>query len=127
MKHFIDLVWMFELQARTFYRPFLNIVEVFQLQCLTIITSSYYCSLCGPLHQTSSSWVAGEQAWDALDVFSFSKRVANTFIKRGYAASSYDVKGDPRQDITSRKGFESLLALGLGFLCCMVLLFSLLR
>lgn len=48
-----------------------------------------------------------------VDVYSVSKRIANTFTSHGFAAAAFDIKSNPLHDITTRAGFLILLELAL--------------
>ena len=73
----------------------------------------------GFLHNWCVKW-QGEREFSCVDVFSFSQRFASTFAAHGYPSVAFDVKGDPRDDITSKTGFLRLLGYGmstLGHIC----------
>ena len=64
------------------------------------------------LHEYCVQW-RGERIFQCVDVFSFSRRFASTFAAHGYASIAFDIKGDARDDITTRSGFLRLLECGL--------------
>ena len=56
---------------------------------------------------------SGTRTWACLDVFSASGKFAATFRKGGHRATSYDIKSDVSQDLTTQSGFLQLLRLGM--------------
>lgn len=71
-------------------------------------------------YHASHDWVSlmqhcvgwhGRRRYMCVDVFSHSKKFAQTFIRRGYDAMAFDIKTDSSQDITSKAGFLLLLDL----------------
>jgi hypothetical protein len=58
----------------------------------------------------------GSRSLTCLDVFSASRKFQRAFERRGHTAQSFDVKNNPEDDITSRRGFLKLVDLGMQFL-----------
>lgn len=53
------------------------------------------------------------QVLSCLDLFGASKRVAETWIRAGYAACAFDIKLNVKHDIVTERGFKLLMAMGM--------------